>query len=208
MSNVLTARIRFFIFPPIIIITLIDGRSLSSIIEKYPTEEYEKWPRLEYTCSPRRIFPSRGGGRRGLNKVNFLPPIPTAGNPKNNLSLSRSHNHREIKIEKNGGARRGGGGSHLHILIFQPGERSFTGNIAKFIGLRFAMIFYASRPGGWRGPTHGGALDVTPYVWPPWKRDGTRRRRRRRAAETCAITSLLFRYLYQCARCSRPPKSS
>lgn len=40
-------------------------------------------------------------------------------------------------------------------FLFSP-VSSFTGNIAKFIGLRFAMIFYASRPVILAGPTHGG----------------------------------------------------
>lgn len=52
---------------------------------------------------------------------------------------------------------------HLHILIF---ERSFTGNIAKFIGLRFAMIFYASRPVVGAGPPMAGP-STSPHTFGP-----------------------------------------
>jgi hypothetical protein len=55
------------------------------------------------------------------------------------------------------------------------------------------------------GPTHGGA-PAPPHTfgtarrkgWPNRPGGGGKRR----------ITSLLFWYLYQCARCSHPPKSS
>lgn len=52
---------------------------------------------------------------------------------------------------------------HLHILIF---ERSFTGNIVKFIGLRFAMIFYASRPVVGAGPPMAGP-STSPHTFGP-----------------------------------------
>lgn len=95
-----------------------------------------------------------------------------------------------------------------------PPASGFTGNIAKFIGVRFAMIFYAMGPVRARahtaGPTHGGA-PTPPHTFGAVEEERVARPREGEAgreAEGNAITSLLFWYLYQCARCSHPPKSS
>ena len=90
------------------------------------------------------------------------------------------------------GGREGSKGVDEHvraaicILIF-TGERFHSGNIAKFIGLRFAMIFYASRPVVRAGPPMEGPR-TSPHTFGPLLveegRPRNRRRRRRRATET------------------------
>lgn len=60
----------------------------------------------------------------------------------------------------------GGGGSGSYFFAYFSTGRSFTGNIAKFIGLRFAMIFYASRPVVGAGPPMAGP-STSPHTFGP-----------------------------------------
>lgn len=117
--------------------------------------------------------------------------------PSLRLSLSRSPKSKGHEGRGGGGLEYEGGGKGYEASAYSYFRAQFHGQYREIYRAAVCDDILRVEAGGWRGPTHGGALDVTPYVWPPCKRDGGRRRRRRRASETCAITSLLFRYLYQ-----------
>lgn len=79
---------------------------------------------------------------------------------------SLSYNHR-ISGDINGER----GAILIFFLFFDRAQ--FHGQYREIYRAAVCDDILRVEAGGWRGPTHGGALDVTPYVWPPWKRDGT-----------------------------------
>lgn len=99
-----------------------------------------------------RHHPSLVASVIGNNKANFPRRVS-----------NRSPRFRIITVFRE--ISTGRGEPFLFFSSFSTG-RSFTGNIAKFIGLRFAMIFYASRPVVGAGPPMAGP-STSPHTFGP-----------------------------------------
>lgn len=80
------------------------------------------------------------------------------------LDACRSHNRQNRK----GGGVGGGKGyeASAYSYFFNRVSAQFHGQYREIYRAAVCDDILRVEAGGWRGPTHGGALDVTPYVWP------------------------------------------
>lgn len=167
MSNVLTARIRFFIFPP-----PSPHRDNNSPWAADRALIIEKYPRYRMESLLDTLKNSHQKGERRLPTKQYPSSSSSSKFPTTRLQpLDTSPRIITFRTSKSGGdingrGSKGGGGSGSYFFAYFSTGRSFTGNIAKFIGLRFAMIFYASRPVVGAGPPMAGP-STSPHTFGP-----------------------------------------
>lgn len=172
MSNVLTARIRFFIFPP-----PSPHRDNNSPWAADRALIIEKYPRYRMESLLDTLKNSHQKGERRLPTKQYPSSSSSSKFPTTRLQpLDTSPRIITFRTSKSGGDINGrgskGGGRFLFFRLFFD-RAQFHGQYREIYRAAVCDDILRVEAGGWRGPTHGGALDVTPYVWPPWKRDGT-----------------------------------